>query len=29
MGVREGFTVLMAVSSTRGEVLHGSQGGTE
>ena len=29
MGIREGFTVLMAVSSARGEVLHGSQGGTE
>ena len=27
MGVRECFTVLMAVNSTRGEVLNGSQGG--
>ena len=29
MGVREGFTVVMAVSvsSPRGEVLNGSQGG--
>ena len=29
MGVREGFTVVMAVSSPRGEVWNGSQGGTE
>ena len=31
MGVREGFTVVMAVSvsSPRGEVLNGSRGGTE